>query len=468
LFASDTLKVHFLHFHEAENMAPRPSNSGLVLTEKTAAAAKPRKDEDGKPRGYDIHDRGRSGVKGLMLVVSRGGTKSFAVQIARGKRVTLSPSYPTMTIEQARAEALKLLGRSSGGADVVAERRQDRTTLRDYLDGAWWNDYAKDNVETATGLRKQLKYSFAALLDKPMADISVDDIAQWRRTRNARTKADGVPRKPVTFNSMKRDLDGLRTVLRRAVKSGTIAAHQIDGYELTQTLDDKHNPENIRYLTKPEARRLRAALVAREKRLRAELLDANARRAASGQEPLPVPAPDQYADYLAPLVLLALTTGLRRGDLFGLKWEHVRLDATQPQIRKIISKTSHARRKRGLPVTPATIPLSTEAQEILARVKKYRPTDTEYVFPSPKTKGRLNNVDRSWDSLITAAKIDDFTFHDLRHTFASWLVMAGVDLYTVRDLLTHSDIRMTQIYAHLAPSHKAAAVERVFGKGAAQ
>ena len=73
--------------------------------------------------------------------------------------------------------------------------------------------------------------------------------------------------------------------------------------------------------------------------------------------------------------------------------------------------------------------------------------------------GRLKDIKTAWGNLVKAADVDDVRFHDLRHTFASNLVMAGVDLNTVRELLGHSDIKMTLRCAHLATEHKAAAVE---------
>ena len=71
----------------------------------------------------------------------------------------------------------------------------------------------------------------------------------------------------------------------------------------------------------------------------------------------------------------------------------------------------------------------------------------------------LTDIKKSFASLLKLAEIQNFRFHDLRHHFASKLVMAGIDLNTVRELLGHVDIRMTLRYSHLAPEHKAAAVE---------
>jgi site-specific recombinase XerD len=71
------------------------------------------------------------------------------------------------------------------------------------------------------------------------------------------------------------------------------------------------------------------------------------------------------------------------------------------------------------------------------------------------------DVKTAWSNVLEAAEVKNFRFHDLRHHFASRLVRAGVDLNTVRELLGHADLKMTLRYAHLAPEHLAAAVEKL-------
>ena len=88
-----------------------------------------------------------------------------------------------------------------------------------------------------------------------------------------------------------------------------------------------------------------------------------------------------------------------------------------------------------------------------------RRLDVPYVFYNPETGKRCQDVDRVFEGACRQAKILDFRFHDLRNTFASHLVMAGVDITTVKELLGHKEIRMTLRYAHLASSHKAKAVD---------
>jgi integrase len=92
-----------------------------------------------------------------------------------------------------------------------------------------------------------------------------------------------------------------------------------------------------------------------------------------------------------------------------------------------------------------------------------RRLDGGYTFYDPKTDKPYQDIKHSFAAARRRAGISDFHFHDLRHTFASHLVMAGVDLTSIKELLGHKDIKMTLRYAHLAPSHKVKAVNILDG-----
>ena len=148
-----------------------------------------------------------------------------------------------------------------------------------------------------------------------------------------------------------------------------------------------------------------------------------------------------------PLVLLAINTGMRRGELFDLNWADIDLDSKVITVRGEISKSGYTRH----------IPLTIEAYRCLESWGGDKASN-DLVFPSPRTGKRLDNINSSWETLMKLANLDNFRFHDLRHHFASSLVMRGVDLNTVRELLGHRDLKTTLCYAHLAPEHKAAAI----------
>jgi integrase len=140
---------------------------------------------------------------------------------------------------------------------------------------------------------------------------------------------------------------------------------------------------------------------------------------------------------------------MRRGELFDLKWSAVNFDTKTITVAGDTTKTSDTR----------YIPMNKEVMSVLEDWKKQAGT-SRYTFPS-QGGGRLEDVKSAWLKLLERAKINGFRWHDMRHDFASRLVMAGVPLNTVRDLLGHADIKMTLRYAHLAPGTKAAAVELI-------
>ena len=105
----------------------------------------------------------------------------------------------------------------------------------------------------------------------------------------------------------------------------------------------------------------------------------------------------------------------------------------------------------------STIPLNATAMEVLRAIP--RRLDSEYVFTGKVAGEPFWDLKRQFDKAINTAKLQGVTFHILRHTCASHLVMAGVDIATVRDILRHKSIEMTLRYAHLSPSHKRSAVE---------
>jgi integrase len=154
-----------------------------------------------------------------------------------------------------------------------------------------------------------------------------------------------------------------------------------------------------------------------------------------------------YADRMTPMITLSLKTGMRRGELFDLRWDDIDFTNRILTIPGVIAKSSKTRH----------IPLSPIAFETITNWKAQAPIPTGRVFPSDDGN-RLDNVKNSWKSILEAAAIESFRWHDMRHDFASKLVMKGVPLNTVRELCGHADLNTTLRYAHLAPDHKADAI----------
>jgi integrase len=168
--------------------------------------------------------------------------------------------------------------------------------------------------------------------------------------------------------------------------------------------------------------------------------------------------------HLKPIVIMAMNTGMRKGEILSLKWDNVDLNSGFILLDSGMTKNGE---RREIPINAT---LRTTLQELFKgtsdRPRRIDVTNVFYrvVYDDPTEKAKSTgkafvNVQKSFSAACRRAKLKDFRFHDLRHTFASQLVMAGIDITTVKELLGHKTLTMTLRYAHLAPSHKVKAVD---------
>jgi len=154
---------------------------------------------------------------------------------------------------------------------------------------------------------------------------------------------------------------------------------------------------------------------------------------------------DNCDKHLRPIIITALNTGMRKSEVLNLKWDDVDLKHNFITVRYT---------KNG---EPRQIAINGTLRETLSGI--VRRLDVPYVFFDNATGKHYGQVTRSFRTACKRSGITDFHFHDLRHTFASQLVMAGVDLTTVKELMGHKTMAMTLRYSHLAPQHMASAVD---------
>ena len=160
---------------------------------------------------------------------------------------------------------------------------------------------------------------------------------------------------------------------------------------------------------------------------------------------------DEIAEkWLTPFVTLAIETGLRLSNLCNLQWSEVNL------FTKLISINAEKMKNKD----NLGIPLTDVAYNTLRELRRVQ-SISNYVFHDNGERLYYVKVQRAFKRALTRAKIEDFHFHDLRHTFASKCVHAGIDLYAVQKLLGHKDGRMTQRYAHLSSDYLRDAVAKL-------
>jgi len=157
-------------------------------------------------------------------------------------------------------------------------------------------------------------------------------------------------------------------------------------------------------------------------------------------------AMEDSTPFLYRIIRFALNTGMRKGEILGMRWEDVDFKNASAVIPAPRAK---GRRDR-------YVPLNTEAMAVLREIPT--PLDRSAVVFG-NTLGRPQQcLERHWRRALVASGVEDFHFHDLRHTYASRLITRGVDLAVLKELLGHRDFTMTLRYAHLAPSALKSAV----------
>ena len=296
-------------------------------------------------------------------------------------------------------------------------REGQRHTLADLVDR-----YIKDVLprkRDRAHTERQLHWWREQLGVYALADLTAPLIAEYRDKLAAGFPGDK-PRSPAT---VVRYLAALSHCLTVAVKE-------------YQWLDDSP----MRKVSKPPEPRGRVRFLSDEER--AALL----RECQASENP-----------YLYPVVVLALSSGMRAGEIMNLEWPDVDL-----QRGWIVLRQTKNGERRG-------VPLAGLALELMKEHAKVRRIDSLLVWPgkgqrdkaSEKQPVKPMDLRQPWEKALKQAGIEDFRFHDLRHSAASYLAMNGASLAEIAEVLGHKTLSMVKRYSHLSDKHKAGVVERM-------
>ncbi len=285
-------------------------------------------------------------------------------------------------------------------------QRERRTTFKEaakrYLE--WYKTKSSARELSVRKHESRVKVLIDYFGDMLLTRISYFTIESYKKKRLER----------VSKETVNKELRVLKSIFNRAKELGLFSENipKVEQFKDTQK-------EEVRYLTKEEAQRLI----------------------------------DACPEWFKPVVIFALNTGLRAGEIFSLTWDMVDF-----KNRQVYIQASHTKTKKLY-----KIPLNETAYNLLRRLAEKR-YPHGYVFVN--SKGEPYSVDGQgyrgvFKRACKRAGIENFRFHDLRHTFASWVAMQSKDIYAVQRLLNHSDLSMTKRYAHLTDDYLHSVVNAV-------
>lgn len=269
--------------------------------------------------------------------------------------------------------------------------------------------HAKHRRSWISGFRNSLRKLEVAFGEKFLHEITPLMIERYKAERKSQPTYKGTLPAGATVN---RELACLKSIFTKAVDWGKAKENPVRKVKFF-----KENNQRTRFLIEEELSRL---MVCSSPRLQA-------------------------------VIAIAVNTGMRKSELQNLRWEDINYETGIITLTK--TKNGEIR----------YLPINSVVKRAL---ESLRETFSGYVFV--KKDGTPYSVRKSFDTAVRKAGILGFRFHDLRHTFASHLVMSNVDLNTVRELLGHKSLDMTLRYSHLSPNHKQDAVQKLVNRFSAQ
>lgn len=347
-------------------------------------------------------------IPGFVLEVRASGGKTYALRYtdAGGRqRQHKIGTFGMITTDQARKAAAKLRAEVELGGNPQATKQEKRAIplyselAKLHLEHA--KAYIKSHACTEMTLRKHIgpRWNRVAI-----NEIKTQDISKWLGDKLSSGLAPS-------------SVERIRMTLNRSFELA--GKWGIPGAEINPVKNvtrRKFNNARERFLSPEEAARLHKA------------------------------AAESDNTQLASIVALLLLTGARKMELLKARWADIDLD----RQLWLIPETKNG--------TPRYVPLSEQAVAVIKNLPR-RPK-CEWLIPNPKTRTPYNTIKRSWESARKAANLPDLRLHDLRHSFCSSAVAAGVDLYTVGKIAGHKDYKSTQRYSHLAGDALLRAVEK--------
>lgn len=352
-----------------------------------------------------------SDVKGFGVRITASGAKSFVLnyrtRAGRERRYTIG-QFPDWKVGAARQEAAELKKRIDRGEDPLAEIAAERAapTVADMCERFEAEHLPKTRPATQRDYKALIKNDILpALKNHKVAEVTYSDVDALHRK---------ITNRGATYLA-NRTIAVLSKMFSLAVRWQWRADNPAKGIERNQEV------KRDRYLAGDELGRLSEALAKHD---------------------------DQGA---ANIIRLLLLTGARSGEVRGMRWDQLDLDAgvwTKPGATTK-QKTDHR------------VPLSAPARQLLVELRGKARDGAEYVFPGRGGEGHRSDIKNDWAAVCEAAGIVEARIHDLRHTYASVLASAGLSLPVIGALLGHTQPATTARYSHLFDDPLRAATERV-------